>query len=288
MPYLTLKPSLIAYNGYDVGLGNRLRVVLGCKSLADLERRRFYYVWPTGPRFGPTFPELWQFDGRTVSRATSRLLARRYPYVDETLSWLDDAKRRERLWQIRTGSDIELPPQARPWQAELRSLVPSHEIASSVTRQFDEQLRGAPYVGVMIRAHTVAHSKTLDASPVEWFLARMHDVRQHHPGVRFFVSCDVAEVQQRVLAEIPHCYAQHDKGGYNTVEGVRAAVCDLYLLASASHLIGPHFSSFVEMAVHLADGRVRLETSASGGAPGIDLDAAGIVEDPLRPSVRSR
>lgn len=286
MPYLTRRPSLIAYNGYDVGLGNRIRVVLGSKSLAERENRRFYYVWPTGARFGPNLADLWEFRGRTLSRATSRLLAKRWGYVDETLTWLTDAKRAERLWQIRTGSDLVLPPDCRPWQEEFRALTPSEPIAASVTRQFDEHLRGRPYVGVMIRAHAVSHVLTRETSPVEWFLERMHQIRAADPNINFFVSCDVAEVQQRVLAEVPHCYAQAEKGGYNTVEGVRASVVDLYLLAGASHLVGPYHSSFIEMAVHLSAGQLALETAVSPAPYAGDVRAGGTVADPLRPSVR--
>lgn len=286
MPYLTLKPALIAYNGYDVGLGNRIRVVLGSKSLAERENRRFYYVWPTGARFGPAFDELWEFRGRTVSRATSRLLAKRWGYVDETLTWLTEAKRSERLWQIRTGSDLLLPADTRPWQEEFRRLRPVEAIATSVTRQFDEHLRDRPYVGVMIRAHAVSHALTRETSPVEWFIERMHRIRADHPDIAFFVSCDVAEVQQRVLAEVPNCYAQDGKGGYNTVEGVRSSVIDLYLLASAAHLVGPHHSSFVEMAIHLSDGLLAMETPLTPAAADVDVCAGGTVADPLRPSVR--
>jgi hypothetical protein len=287
MPYLTLRKSLIAYNGYDVGLGNRLRVTLGAKSLAEFEGREFYYVWPTGDRFGPRMSDLWHYQGRTLTRATSRLMARRWPYVDESLTWLDDAKRAERIWQLRTGSELVLPAGARPWDDELRELRPVDAIAAAVSSAFDQHLADAPYVGVMIRAHQVSHARTREASPVDWFIKRMHEIRRESPDVRFFVSCDVLDVQRRVLSEVPGSWAQPDKGGYNTTEGVRAAVVDLYLLASASHLIGPHFSSFVEMAVYLSGRRLGLETSTSAvTGPAIDLAAAGRVRDPLRPAER--
>ena len=287
MPYLTLKKSLIAYNGYDVGLGNRLRVVLGAKSLAESEGREFYYVWPTGPRFGPRLSDLWVYRGRTLSRATSRLMARKWPYVDESLTWLDDAKRRDRIWQLHTGSELLLPANARPWDEELRGLRPVPALAEAITDHFGRHLSGAPYVGVMIRAHQVSHRRTREASPVEWFIARMHAIRASLPDVRFFVSCDVMDVQRRVLAEVPGSWALPDKGGYNTTDGVRASVVDLYLLACANHLIGPHFSSFVELAVYLSGKRLELETSAAASSPILDLHLAGRVTDPLRPSRRS-
>ena len=44
---LLSRKYLIAYNGYDAGLGNRVRVVLASKSLADLENRRPFAPTPT-------------------------------------------------------------------------------------------------------------------------------------------------------------------------------------------------------------------------------------------------
>lgn len=279
--------SLIAYNGYDSGLGNRVRVVLGAKSLAEMEKREYYFVWPTGPLFGPKMSDLWEFSGRTVSRSVSRLLARFYPYVDEKLEWLNDAKRGEKLWQIRTGSPLQLPPGASSWQDEFRALTPVDEIAATVTSMFDAHLAGRPYVGVMIRAHAVSHAKTREASPVEWFVKRMREIREHAPDTRFFISCDMAEVQQQVMAEIPGCFGQSDKGEYNTVKGVRAAVGDLYLLASAGYLLGPHWSSFVHLAEYLSGDVLNLETAVTGRNADIDYSSLGMVANPLMPFQRS-
>jgi hypothetical protein len=284
MSFPVLRPALIAYNGYDSGLGNRVRVVLGCKSLAELEGRDFRYVWPTGKLFGPKLPELWHFTGSTVSRSTSRLLARVYPYVDEKLDWLDDAKRRERIWQI--GSPIRLPPAARAWQDEFRALEPVSQIAGQVQAFFDKELRGRPYVGVNVRAHAVSHQLTRDTSPVDWFIHRMSEIHGNNRSARFFISCDVPEVQERILAAVPGCVAQTEKGAYNSVEAVRSAIADLYLLAGSGYLLGPHFSSFVHLAEHLAGDRLTLETPVSPGEAEPDYSAHGIVDDPLRPYAR--
>lgn len=282
-----LRRSLIAYNGYDSGLGNRVRVVLGCKSLAALEDRDFFYVWPTGSLFGPRFSDLWQVTGKTVSRTTSRLLARLYPYQNETLAWLGDDARRQRLWQIRTGSPIQLPPEAAPWQDEFRALQPVQQITDRVNEIYDRELRGAPYVGVMIRAHSVSHLKTLRTSPVDWFVERMASIRAADPEVRFFISCDVPEVQERVMAQIPGCVGQTDKGPYNSTAAVRASVVDLYLLASSGYLLGPHFSSFIHLAEHLAGDSLTLETPVTAmGDAAAGYREHGTVSDPTRPFLR--
>lgn len=280
------RPALIAYNGYDSGLGNRVRVVLGAQSLAAHEGRRFAYVWPTGRLFGPRFSDLWQVREARVPRAVSRLLAHRYPYRDATLTWLDDDARRERLWQLRTGAEIALPPGATPWAELYRALTPVPEIADRVQRLHAE-LRGVPYVGVMIRAHAVSHAVTREVSPVEWFRTRMAQVAAERPGTRFYVSCDVPEVQEEIVRTIPGAVGQRDKGPYNSVDGVRAAVADLYLLAGSGHLIGPHYSSFLHLAQHLAEDRIPVETAATGLVAEVDPAQLGTAADPLRPAQRT-
>ncbi|QEE60498.1 hypothetical protein FVA74_02110 [Salinibacterium sp. dk2585] len=282
------RPGIIAYNGYDSGLGNRVRVVLGAQSLASLEGRAFAYVWPTGKLFGPRFSELWDFSAPVVPRAFSRGIAPLFPYVDETLEWLDDATRRQPLWQIRTGSPIRLPAEAESWQERFRALRPTAQIADRVERIFDEQLRGRPYIGVMIRAHSVSHAKTLQASPVEWFLARLREIRRSDPDALFFVSCDTPDVQSAVLEAVPGCVAQHDKGPYNSTEGVLSSIVDLYLLAASGYLIGPHFSSFVHLAEHLAGDQLTFETALDGCHGPVDYHRVGLVADPLRPVIREQ
>lgn len=284
----TLPRALIAYNGYDSGLGNRVRVVLGAKALAELENRRLFYVWPTGTLFGPRFTDLWNFRGHTIPRSVSRAFAPIYPYHDEKLDWINDRERRRPLWQIRTGSPLQLPPEAGSWQEEFRGLVPVDAIAARVHKMHANTLGDQPYVGVMIRAHAVSHRRTVEASPVEWYVRRMRELQEVEPSTRFFLSCDVEEVQREVMRQIPNCTAQFDKGGYNSLEGVRSSIVDLYLLACSGYLLGPHFSSFVHLAEHLAGDQLTFETSMGRHGEPIDFRAQGVVTDPLVPALRVR
>lgn len=284
-----MRKSLVAYNGADAGLGNRLRVVLGSSILAGIEDRRLVYVWPTSPLFEPSFSDLFDFhEGMSVPRWLSRSLAWKWPYVDEkTSTWLTAAKRRELVWQIRTGSEIELPPGAPHWGERLRELTPAADIAARVRALFDSRLRDRPYVGVMIRAHAVSHQKTKDTSPVEWFIARMKEVREVTPDVTFYVCCDVPEVQQQISDQFGNCVSQSDKGGYNTTAGVKSAVVDLYLLACSQFMIAPHFSSFLHVARHLGKDVVPFQTPISPPSSAYGQLELGLVADPLRPWERS-
>lgn len=274
------RPTIVSVSRYRWGLGNRVRTLLGAARLAQATERSLVYVWPTGREFGPRMTDLWEFPHRRIPQVASRTLALRYPYQDEKLGWLDDQAGRT-LWQIRTPHALELPATMGSWTDLLRELRPAPAISERVRTFTTANLSGAPYVGVMIRAHDRSHTKTLQTSPVEWFLTRMEELSAAHPGIRFFISCDVEAVAQEICRKVPGAVTQSDKGQYNTVAGVQAAVADLYLLAGSGYILGPHWSSFVDLADYLAGGLLPLVT------PGTQREPTGFfatpAADPLRP-----
>ncbi|GAB2455793.1 O-fucosyltransferase family protein [Jatrophihabitans fulvus] len=281
--------QLIACLKPYAGLGNRVRVLLSARALAVAEQRRFAYCWPTGKPFGARLQDLWQFDEPEVRPAVVRALALRYRYRDETVEWRA-AARRERRWLIRTSQPVQDADGSSDWWADLRALVPETGLAERIVEFHRRFLAGAPYVGVMIRAHQHSHAQSREQSPVSWFEQRMREIRECAPDVSFFVSCDVPEVQAALASQFGSTFGLADKGGYNSREAIRSAVVDLYLLAGAAHIIGPHYSSFPEMALHLAGGRVELETSATAAAvpdiASLVTRTTAFVTDPLRPAGR--
>lgn len=281
------EPSLVAVTGKRHGLGNRVRVVLGARSLARLEGRRFFYTWHTGREFGGRFDDLWEVDDTVVARLTTRVLARRYPLRDEKLTWIDQKARLERVWQIKTPHALHLPDEAKPWEAELQAMNPVEPIRARVHEFFEAHLRGEPYIGVMVRAHPNSHAVTLAESPVSWYLERMRQLRQRHPNIRFFVSADTAEAQAFVIDAIPGSFGLSEKGRYNSRDGLRSSVADLYLLAGSAHVLAPHYSSFPELAQKLAGPGLALETSHTEPAM-VELaeSALSLVGDPTSPHIR--
>ncbi|WP_460798513.1 O-fucosyltransferase family protein [Microbacterium sp. GXF0217] len=277
--------SVVAFIGKYHGLGNRLRVALGALSLARATGRSFRYTWPTGRRFGAELTDLWRFDERRISAARSRLLSLKHPYRDHTLDWMDGAAR-ERVWQIRTPHALRLPPTAEPWAAHLQRLELVSPLRERVLALHAQNLRGRPYVGVMVRTHAVSNAQTLEHSPVEWYISRMQEIATNR-DVSFFVSADTHEAQQKIQDAVPSTFAQQDKGGYNTRKALESSVVDLYLLAGAGHLLGPHYSSFPEVAQQLAGPGLRLETSRSdAGTRLLASEGLDVVRDPLRPFER--
>jgi len=263
-----------------------MRVVLGARALAEHEGRSFAYVWPTGRGFGARLDELWDVDARRWSEARSHAWSLVYPYRDAGLGWLDEAARRERVWQIRTPHALTLPPGAPDWRAELRALEPvvpvRHRIAELAAASADR-----PYLGVMIRAHRVAHEATLRESPVEWYLDRIAEIRAARPDLGLYVAADTDAAFARVAERFPDARGQAGKGPYNSRQALRAAVADLYLLAGSCHLLGPHYSSFPELARHLAADAIALETSTSDPSTRFEAQHELTLGTPLRPELRS-
>lgn len=277
---------VVAFTRKHHGLGNRLRVTLGARSLARWADRDFAYTWPTGRTFGASFDELWAFGERRIPAAWSKVLAVRHPYHSADLDWLEDA-RADSVWQIRTPHALHLPADASPWGDELRSLTPVPAIAHRVTDFHAEHLTGEPYIGVMVRAHAVSNLQTLQMSPVQWYIDRMRELRMQHPDIRFFLSADSPQAQSEILAAVPGTVALDDKGDYNSRRALLSSVVDLYLLAGAAHLVAPHYSSFPEVAQLLAGPGLRLETSMTGPETRLSgADGLTLAPDPLRPSVR--
>ena len=190
-------------------------------------------------------------DGRRPCPARSR---RSFPYRDAGLGWIDDAARTERVWQIRTPHALNLPAGAPSWPASLRALQPVDGIRRRILELFGASA-GRPYLGVMIRAHSIAHDATLRESPVEWYLDRIDEIRSARPELGLYVAADTDAAFARVARRFPDCVGQTDKGAYNSRPALRAAVADLYLLAGSCHILGPHYSSFPELAAVSLRGR---------------------------------
>jgi hypothetical protein len=202
------------------------------------------------------------------------------------LGWLDDAARQERVWQIRTPHALNLPAGAASWQSSLRALEPVEPIRRGIL-ELSGAVAARPYLGVMIRAHSVAHDETLRASPVDWYLDRIEEIRAIRPDLGLYVSADTDAAFARVARRFPDCLGQTDKGAYNSRPALRAAVVDLYLLAGSCHILGPHYSSFPELARFLAGDAVALETSTSAPSTRFEAQGEPTLGTPLRPELRS-
>lgn len=258
-------------------------MTLAARNLAVARNRECAVVWPTGRRFRPRFSDLWEGElGRPIPLILAQILGRLYPFRDGQLKTVDSAAD-SRVWLIRTGAVLELPDDIRDWEDDLRELVPIPAITDRI-KALHLQFEGTAYLGVQIRSHAVSHAKTRTSSPVEWFECRLKEIHEAFPDLRFFFSCDQDEVKTRFLDLYPGSIALGDKAAYNSVQGVQDAIVDLYLLANSGYILGPSYSSFVELAVRLSNHTVYLENSIKHAR--LDAFLLDIAPDPLRPSQR--
>lgn len=276
---------LVAANISYAGLGNRMRFTLSALSLAHATGREFLYAWPQTEEFRPPLTRLWDFGETEITVQEASAIARDYPYSRRVEDLPGDAGELE-TWCLRSGDTLTTPEGSLTWAERFRGLTPAEDIRDKVRGLHAEHFAGRPYVGVSIRAHEKSHSKTLEHSPVEWYVGRMSEMRAMNPDMKFFISCDVPEIQERIIREFPGSFGQDDKGGYNSAEGVVASVVDLYLLAASNYMLVPYWSSFPNMAWELAGRTIAKETSRAGKM-NINPLTVPLAIDPLKPSART-
>lgn len=269
------------------GLGNRVRLVLSGQALASAERRAFDYYWPVGRHFGARFTDLWSYRESipTVVDVALRAVA---PFRNPATLLSDPSARDLRIWHLRSGSALPLPEGAEGWSEGFATLPLQPPLAETVRTVHAREFGSAPYLGVMVRTHPNAHELTKKHSPLAWYVERMHELRAElGDGVRFYLSCDTASAEAELRRLFPDAVSLAKSGGYNSRQAIIDAVVDLYLLAGSSQILGPHHSSFPELAHLLTLGQVPLETSVGASyaqvRPPVVLTTA---PDPVRPRER--
>ena len=268
------------------GLGNRVRVVLSGQALAYATNRSFDYHWPVGTAFGARLTDLWDFQD-SISAASNLALRVLAPYRDATALVRDPDADRRPLWHIRSGNALPLPDGAPDWHAALAALTLQADLTATVRSLHGREFGSRPYVGVMVRTHETAHDQTKLHSPLSWYVRRMQELREELDGIEFYLSCDTAQAQTELKRLFPGSASLRKSGAYNSRQAIGEAVIDLYLLASSCHILGPHYSSFPELAHFLTLGQVPLETSVGDSyarvRPPVTLSVA---VDPVVPRLR--
>ncbi|WP_426737849.1 hypothetical protein [Plantibacter sp. 2H11-2] len=247
------------------GLGNRVRSLLGARELCERHGWGFSYTWDDhSAALSAELDDLWEQDFERTSRtaATLRRLPRRDFLSGDQRTWPSGTE--ERRWiDLKTGDYIvDRDGERLDWGKQLRALRPSAAVVQRL-RSASDEMGTQEYVGVMIRAHEASHPKTKEFSPVSWYERRMRELLEARPSLRFYLSCDVPEVAEALVARFPSGMTQQDKGGYNTTVGTQAAVADVYMLAASSGILRPFWSSFTTMSSELADRALLLEDSQS-------------------------
>lgn len=280
-----VNPLLLATNLEEAGLGNRMRFTLSALSLSKAVGREFAYFWPKTRLFAPSLSQLWKFHEREISLQESIEIAKSLPSIPYVEDLPEDCSLLP-IWHFSSHDALTLPEDAISWGQQLRSLSPVQEISDRISNFFNQYLIGEPYVGIMIRSHSLAHPITLEASPLEWYFKRMAELNAANPGVKFFISSDTPQAQDQILQMFPNSCTQIDKGEYNSTEGLISSIVDLYLLASSSYMLSPYYSSFPIMAMKLCRQIITNEHSQNSFEVHLDITKVPLVKDPLFPSNR--
>jgi len=254
--FLSLRPGS--------GLGNRVRALLSAAAIAEAEGRDFYYHWPITNSFGARMSELWApVPGEEMAAPGPE------PMVTDTQvdgKWRPasiDRMRADRVISVSTAYALRGWGGERDWTDVLAGLTVSPTVDEVIDRDFPGGTAdGTTLVGVQVRAHpTLTHPLTMEKSPVEWFIARMHELQRADDSVRFFLSADTREAETAIASAVPGVSFISKTGKYNSREGLIESVADLKVLAGTSRILAPYRSSFAELAWYMSGRAMPIETS---------------------------
>lgn len=256
-----LPPALVASIPHHAGLGNRLRFLLSAQAIADAESRNFYYHWPVGERgdrqFGARLDELWEYDGGTpIEKPTSIVPPLEFFGTEGDLTSIrEDEIMHVAGHRILRGFGGEVY-----WGDLLANMQPTEEVMALVN-EVSPELEGG-FISVQVRAHpTLSPSKTLELSPVSWFIDRMQAMFDQNPEVEFFLSSDTEEARAEIEARFPDVISIPKSGGYNTRDALIESTADLVMLSRSYHILAPYWSSFAELGWIMGGKAVPLEDS---------------------------
>jgi hypothetical protein len=250
------------------GLGNRVRALLSAANIADELDRDLYFSWKRDANFKTSSSAVWKFPGTELGGFAGMPLGLRWGTQDPYSTALPN----NRVVVFRTPHAIESVPTQKSWQDRFRELQLPPERAAEIERFYVAELSGTRYVGVMVRASATAHPKTRDTSPPQWFLERMKQLRDEDSDIEFFLSCDDAPTTTWLTENLSGVHSFPKQGRNNSRQGIIEATSDLYLLSGSSGLLGPYWSSFVNLAQALRPS-LTLETPNSVAAERLTASA---------------
>lgn len=244
------------------GLCNRLRVLLSAIGYCETTNRNLVIYWERENYFAVPLGCLFSHPLWEIGPLTNLVLLKFAHHTGKQYGH-DQVHRGLRDWfmYVDTCHTFSCAHQfSAPLIAYLSRLTPVAPIRQSVIECYATYFAGKKVVGVSVR-HKKAHHKTLEHSPPRWFVKRINEIHEMDKSVQFFLSADCKEVSEEIrsntnatIIELPKTYT------FNTLDGVRESICDLYLLARTNYIIGGYWSSFSDMCFWMRGERA-FETS---------------------------
>src|SRR6185312_3197095 len=126
-----------------------------------------------------------------------------------------------------------------------KPILPIREKVGLVTKKYT-----AHVIGVHIRR--MDHGISIQYSPVELFINKMHAELENQKNTKFFLCTDDAEVEKAIVAEFGDKIITYEKElSRQTIKGMQDALVDLYCLSSTKKILGSYWSSYSDIASRL-------------------------------------
>src|SRR5690606_26853558 len=145
---------------------------------------------------------------------------------------------------INTGGDI------RDYPEGLRSFVPTAKIRNKINEKLID-FKGKT-IGIHIRR--TDHKKSIENSPRVLFEQKIEFyLQKYHNDVYFFLATDDPEIENFLHQKYQGNIITYSKTfGRDSMEGMRDAVVELFLLSKTSKIYGSFWSSYSMIAAKLS------------------------------------
>lgn len=138
----------------------------------------------------------------------------------------------------------------------LRPIPELREKISERTRNFE-----AHTIGVHVRR--TDHVKSIQYSPDELFINRMHQEVNRNPKTTFYLATDSMDVKRKFIAEFgERIMTTSAEASRTSIEGVQEALVELYALSKTKRIFGSYWSSYSHTASEL--GGIELTSMSTG------------------------
>lgn len=170
------------------------------------------------------------------------------PAKREVLSYFASCKTDEgnENYYIQGGTDY-YPYSEKFYRSLFRPIKSIRERAASILAD-----RSSPLIGVHIRR--TDNIVSIDNSPENLFRDKMNRLLEEYPSIRFYLATDSEEVKENFKNTFGDSIRYGErKTSRDTLEGIRDALIEMYILAGCDAIYGSYFSSFSEAAAIIGD-----------------------------------
>lgn len=291
------------------GLANRLKPLAACFALAKRTGRELAINWSLDSHCQASFQDLYQNSIHSIGFEQVMESPSIKLYADrkavETWSFTE-------LSRIIAEYDFAPLSQTNEMLTDTQEMIVVYandylpEASATELKAFFDTLQPVNAIRVKIeqtcsalginRSLTGVHARGSDfGAPVELYLQRMRDERQKKTNLRFFVSSDTREYEQRILREFPDtivyekaAYVERNDSGQDwstanilrSAASVAEAIVDMHLLAATDFKIYSPYSSFAHVVNMMSNGNIQTFPAPSA------TNSIGLISRILRSFVR--